>query len=159
MASPVPAPAPPRYRAARALVLDGEGRVLLLRWIDPDDGRTVWFTPGGRIEAGELPAAAALRELWEETGLAAAQVGPCLMRLRTRSPRALRDEHHFLVQAQGPLGEPLLPDPGTAGRRWWTLSELEASRELFHPRNVAQLVRLALGGPPPEPLRVEYELE
>jgi 8-oxo-dGTP pyrophosphatase MutT (NUDIX family) len=147
-----------RYSAARTLVLDPEGRALLLRWIDPEDGRAVWFTPGGGIEGGETPGAAALRELFEETGLRVADPGPCLMRLRTRSPRVIRDEHHFLVRAAGPLPPPPLPDPGTVGHRWWELAELERSRELFHPRNVAELVRRALGAVPAEPLQVEYEL-
>jgi 8-oxo-dGTP diphosphatase len=54
-------------RAASAVVVDGAGRVLLVkRGHDPQKGR--WSLPGGRLEPGETPAQAAVRELREETG-------------------------------------------------------------------------------------------
>lgn len=58
----------PMTRAAAAIVFDAEQRVLLVqRGRAPARGS--WTLPGGRIEPGETPAAAALRELHEETGL------------------------------------------------------------------------------------------
>lgn len=57
-----------RY-GARVLLFDSHGRVLVLRGHDPHQPeRSWWFTPGGGIEPGESPAAAAVRELAEETG-------------------------------------------------------------------------------------------
>jgi ADP-ribose pyrophosphatase YjhB (NUDIX family) len=47
------------------LCRDRVGRVLLVR--QKDSGR--WSTPGGLIEPGETPEAAAVREAKEETGL------------------------------------------------------------------------------------------
>lgn len=38
--------------------------------------RSTWETPGGHIEAGETPAAAAQRELFEETGIEASSLTP-----------------------------------------------------------------------------------
>ena len=47
------------------LTYDADNRVLLVRHAEGDE----WSTPGGMIEPYELPADAAVREAWEETGL------------------------------------------------------------------------------------------
>ena len=44
---------------------DERGRVLLARHVEGN----VWLLPGGSVEPGEVPADAAVREMWEETGL------------------------------------------------------------------------------------------
>jgi len=53
---------------AGAVIRDGEGRLLLVRrGRAPSAG--LWSVPGGRVEVGETPAQAAVREVREETGL------------------------------------------------------------------------------------------
>lgn len=47
-------------------VLIHRGRVLLLR-----NDRGEWELPGGRLDDGETPEEALVREIWEETGLSA----------------------------------------------------------------------------------------
>jgi 8-oxo-dGTP pyrophosphatase MutT (NUDIX family) len=47
------------------LVRNAEDRVLLVRHSEGGE----WSTPGGMIEPYETPADAAVREMWEETGL------------------------------------------------------------------------------------------
>jgi 8-oxo-dGTP pyrophosphatase MutT (NUDIX family) len=42
-----------------------KGRILLVKHADTG----LWVAPGGAIEPGETPADAAVREMWEETGL------------------------------------------------------------------------------------------
>lgn len=53
--------------AASAVVLDDEGRVLLVRRAH-DPGRGQWSVPGGRVESGETLEEACAREVLEETG-------------------------------------------------------------------------------------------
>jgi 8-oxo-dGTP diphosphatase len=54
-----------RVEGANVLVTDDGGRVLVVR---PTYARE-WMIPGGRVERGETPHAAAIRETREETGL------------------------------------------------------------------------------------------
>ncbi|HEY9391346.1 MAG TPA: NUDIX domain-containing protein [Mycobacteriales bacterium] len=57
-----------RVFCAGAVVRDDDGRLLVVRrGHEPDRGR--WSLPGGRLEPGETAAAAAVREVNEETGL------------------------------------------------------------------------------------------
>lgn len=51
-----------------AVVRDGRGRVLLVRRGN-DPGRGLWSVPGGRVEPGEDPRTATLREVEEEAGV------------------------------------------------------------------------------------------
>jgi ADP-ribose pyrophosphatase YjhB (NUDIX family) len=57
-------------RVAAYLLCENEaGCVLLCRLSTPDPGRATWTLPGGGLEFGENPVAAAIRELEEECGL------------------------------------------------------------------------------------------
>jgi 8-oxo-dGTP pyrophosphatase MutT (NUDIX family) len=47
------------------ITYDDRGRILLVRHAEND----IWAAPGGSIDPHELPADAAVREMWEETGL------------------------------------------------------------------------------------------
>jgi 8-oxo-dGTP diphosphatase len=53
--------------AAYAVCIEG-GRVLLARYVPPG-GESSWTLPGGRVEHGEDPFDAVIREVAEETGL------------------------------------------------------------------------------------------
>jgi len=55
----------PVLRIAAAVILDGDGRILLVR----KQGTTAWMQPGGKLENDELPDVALARELDEELGL------------------------------------------------------------------------------------------
>ncbi len=65
-----PGQRPTRRRSAARVLVRAEGTVLL--FCDTDPGLPAsrwWVTPGGGIDVGETPREAAVRELFEETGL------------------------------------------------------------------------------------------
>jgi 8-oxo-dGTP pyrophosphatase MutT (NUDIX family) len=136
-----------RRRGVRAVLLDPDDRILLVRFVNPDNGAVYWATPGGGIEDGEAEEACLRRELVEETGLIDFDLGPPLWTRREVFPWAGRtlDQRETLYLVRGPAFEPrptipLGPESITE-LRWWTLAELEASTEEFVPRGLAGLLR------------------
>jgi len=149
---------------ARVLLLDPEGRILLMRGRLPGDPEAprVWFTVGGGIEPGESAEAAAAREIVEETGLTDARLGPVVWAgesmLHDRERRPLHFREQFIVAWTGggelsregwqPLERELVDEV-----RWWTLAELAETRETVYPEGLAELlVDVIAGRLPPEPL-------
>jgi 8-oxo-dGTP diphosphatase len=55
-----------------AALLDGEGRILLQQRAPGRAMAGLWEFPGGKVESGELPEAALVRELEEELGIGTA---------------------------------------------------------------------------------------
>ncbi|MFW5418225.1 NUDIX domain-containing protein [Nocardiopsis sp. CNT-189] len=156
--------------SARVVLLDGGGRVLLLRTLaDPDDpGRGhAWHTPGGGVEEGETLAEAASRELFEETGLSAgpAELGPEVAETSGYADLGwargvFRDVffHHRAAGHRVDAGG-RLPDERRHldGHRWWTAEEIAGIAEEVHPHGLAGLVAgLAAGRVPAEPLRLPW---
>ena len=73
-----------RHRVGVALVaIDDQGRILLLHHVFHP--YVPWDLPGGWLARGETPAACALRELKEETGLDAS-LGPVVHVARVETP-------------------------------------------------------------------------
>ena len=151
--------------SARCVVVDESGAVLLMDLALPD--RRLWITPGGGIEAGESPRAAALRELAEETDHAATALGPVVWRRRVAFSIDGgdivydQDEHFFVYRCTRfePRFVGYAPEDRERswlqGFRWWHWHEIEASDERFAPSELAPLLRSLLEqGPPPAPLEI-----
>jgi len=149
--------------AVRAVVLDPDDRLLLVRFEFPD--QLLWATPGGGIDQGETHEAAILRELAEEVGLEDVKLGPWIWTREHVFP--FLDGHwdgqrERYVVVRTPRFEPAprftadeLAAEYVTGMRWWTQPELAASKELFAPRRLAELVAALLrDGPPGEPIDV-----
>ena len=146
-------------QVARVLLFDQQDRLLLLFDPDPDRG-LYWYPPGGRIEDGESPAATARRELVEELGLDVTDLGPVVLRRRTRFPYGDQlldqDEWHLLGRVDFPEIRSSRPDDNEAGavaaHRWWSLADLRLSADRFFPEGLVEIVeRLRSQGAPEEP--------
>ncbi|HWL37020.1 MAG TPA: NUDIX domain-containing protein [Frankiaceae bacterium] len=155
MTSPVVRP------GARVLLLDDADRLLLFRGVS-DAGDGFWFPPGGAVEPGEDAAAAAVREVREETG-AEVVLGPEVWHRRhvvawggvtydCRERWFVARVAAFEVDTSG-----FTDEEHEAGfvHRWWTLAELRAATERLVPAVLATALETLLReGPPAEPVDV-----
>ena len=147
--------------AARAVILDPAGQILLVRFEFPE--RSVWACPGGGLEAGESHEEALRRELREEVGLDLEVLGPCVW-TRTHVVPIFdgrwdgQVERFFLVEVERFEPAPLLTAEQLRAEfvtevRWWTAANRAASTELHAPRRLPVLVaQLGDSGPPLRPI-------
>ncbi|MGO9837244.1 MAG: NUDIX domain-containing protein [Polyangiaceae bacterium] len=104
-----------------AVVLDRRGHVLLVcRGRPPAVG--TWTLPGGRIESGESPDVAIIRELREETSLSTAIVCPLGEVILEREGTTFRVQEYLLVPLDDTV--PVAGDDA-ADVRWVSLEDLE----------------------------------
>jgi 8-oxo-dGTP pyrophosphatase MutT (NUDIX family) len=155
-------------RGVRAVVVDDDDRVLLVRFEFPEPlggVRALWATPGGGVEPGEDDRSALARELAEEVGRLDPVIGPAIWTRTHVMPLATghdgQRETYYLVRT--PRFEPAprltpaqLRAENVAGLRWWTLDELTAATDVvFAPRRLPVLVaELLAEGPPPQAVDV-----
>jgi 8-oxo-dGTP pyrophosphatase MutT (NUDIX family) len=139
-------------RAARVLLVDARGRLLLFRGGDPSrpEAGTWWFTVGGGLDEGESLVEGASRELFEETGL----------RCRVEDLGAPVHEEHslfdfagrtlaqhstfFLLQVDAhevdTSGFEELEASSIVEHRWWTRDELRTTSDTVYPEGLADLL-------------------
>jgi double-stranded uracil-DNA glycosylase len=136
---------PVTREAVRALLIDGAGRVLMLKWRRP--GAHWWILPGGGVEPGETDEQALRRELLEEVGLREVELGPLVVErthVRPGGGRLIRQHDSFyLVRVDRIEVSPTIDmaAENMDGHRWWTLDELETTHERIAPPGLAALVR------------------
>ena len=138
---------PVERRAVRALVLDADGRALLVQYRRPVGDETWWGTPGGGIEPGESHEDALRRELREEIGLHDFELGPVLFEHVGEFPWARtlyrQQSTTYLVRVDAHHPRPTidLTAEGLVDMRWWTPEELGSSHERFAPPDLPRIVR------------------
>jgi 8-oxo-dGTP pyrophosphatase MutT (NUDIX family) len=136
--------------AARVIVLDETDFVLLLEGCDParPDAGTWWFTPGGGVDDGESIEDAARRELREETGYAAGELGEPVFH-RTTEFSFLGEEYRqteffFCVRvARFDARDDEQSDlerRAVLGARWWSIDDIATTSETIHPERFAELL-------------------
>ncbi len=138
--------------ASRVLLFDPEGRVLLFLDEFPDlPGRAKWITPGGGVEPGESAHEAAVRELFEETGLRVEDLGGIVhtFEFPVDRPSAKHSFSHwdFYVHTVEAPFEPSRENWTDEERatvqdwRWWSADELEATDHRYAPFDLPELIR------------------
>lgn len=135
-------------RAARILLIDEDDRLLMFRFA-PADRPAFWCGVGGECDPDEDFHAAAVRELFEETGLALPHCGPEIARRSddyvTLEGEPIRsDERFFRVNtsafAPDTSGYTEIERALIQDHRWFTRQELAEWHEPIFPVNVVELL-------------------
>ena len=107
--------------AAGLIMVNHEGPILLVpRGHHPPTGR--WTVPGGRLEPGETPEQAAVREALEETGL---HVRLEREALRVRLPAGADREFDVRDFVATVVGGSLTPGDDADDARWFNADQLD----------------------------------
>jgi 8-oxo-dGTP pyrophosphatase MutT (NUDIX family) len=149
-----------RY-TARVILINPENKILLMQAHKPTAfdankpaPKEYWFTPGGEMESNETPEQAAMRELYEETGITDAQflvphIAYQEVQLVFHNEPTLFKEYFFIARSKdSTISTENFTEAEKAminNYRWWSLEELKNTRETFFPVNLVELIEKVKG--------------
>lgn len=116
--------------AARAVIVDDQQRVLLIRRGDNHQ----WALPAGGMEPGESVTECMIREVWEETGLTPTQYRAYAVYSHPRYHAPTRPEAQLLTIAfrvEAWTGKLQTQTNETTDAQWFTLDQLHQLQDLM----------------------------
>ena len=134
--------------SSRLIIVSPDNRVLLFRFCHKDGalrGKTYWATPGGGLEKNESFEQAAIRELFEETGLIRTLTGPQIASqnftmMLPSGETVLAEERFFMIDANTVQldlsGWSSNEQEVIRDYHWWTIEELIHTNETIFPRDL-----------------------
>ena len=135
---------------SRILLFDRDDRILLFLTKAPDtSGAARWLTPGGGVDAGETHEQAAVRELFEETGLVVADLGAPVWAHDFDVMWDAADHstghavfYRHVVDAFEPSSTHWTDDEkvDVLAHRWWSVDDLTATDDPYEPAELPELV-------------------
>jgi 8-oxo-dGTP pyrophosphatase MutT (NUDIX family) len=145
-----PTPGVVERRVARVVLVDESGSVLLLSARDPGepDRGAFWLTPGGGVDDGESLAAAARREVYEESGHRLGDLGPVVWErdaaFSFEGRHYRQHESFFVVRTRRfemrPAALTELEVRSTTGWQWYPVDELAQRAHTVFPEDLASRV-------------------
>ena len=139
-------------QVGRVIIRNAAGEVFLLRGTDPGEPNrpAFWFTPGGKIDPGETAQEAAARELQEEVGITIlpAALGEVIgaedVTYRFNGVSYRQSGVFFAVRHESPSLNPeglnAIEAQTIDTGRWWTLSEIQTTKETIYPAHLGEIL-------------------
>ncbi len=115
-------------------VYDGFGKILLTRRSKGKSYAGTWENSGGAVKAGESSRQAIARELFEETGIRAAEADFEFLR-SARDKNIFYD--HYCLRSGVPIEDVVLLPGETDGAKWVTFEEIH---QMIRERKICKII-------------------